>query len=144
MPKAQIFIIHSEEDNYVLKRLVDEYHDQIFGDTTLQIRFVDSQSAEQLGKNFGDMIKQEIDHSRYVIVIVTPNSAHSVWVNQEIGYAIGKGKDILPMKKTQWLEKGSASYIPISMPNYFMTANVGSQNWISFLGKNLEKRPLKW
>jgi hypothetical protein len=106
MQKARIFVIHSEKDNYILKRLIHEYQEQTFGKTTLQICFIDSRLAPQLGKDFGDVVEHEIASSCYVIAIVTPNSKNSVWVNQEIGYARGAKKDILPMKEKSMARKG--------------------------------------
>lgn len=106
MQKALVFVIHPERDDNVLKRLVYEYHDQIFGRTTLQISFVSSKEASQLGRDFGDIIKSKIDSSHYVITIVTPNSERSVWVNQEIGYAEGVKKTILPMKLDSMAHQG--------------------------------------
>jgi hypothetical protein len=106
MQKARVFIIHSEKDNYILKRLIHQYHEQTFGETTLQIHFVNSQLATQLGKDFGDIVEQEITSSHFVIAIVTPNSRNSIWVNQEIGYARGANKYILPMKEKSLAREG--------------------------------------
>ena len=106
METARVFIIHSERDNKVLKKLVYEFHQQTFGNTTLQIRFVDSQKASQLGRNFGDIIEEEIDNSKFVIVIITVNSQQSVWVNQEIGYTWKAKKNILPMKEKSMAKMG--------------------------------------
>ena len=40
-----------------------------------------------------------IDDSELFLVLLTKNSLKSQWVNQEIGYALGKGIPIIPLKK---------------------------------------------
>ena len=106
MASASVFIIHPERDNNILRSLVYEYNDQIFGSTNLRIRFVDSSQASQLGYDFGERIKLEIDQSEYVIALVTPNTRRSIWVNQEIGYAKGKNKHIMPVKTRSMANRG--------------------------------------
>jgi len=104
--QARIFIIHSENDKKILERLIREYHEQTFGETTLQIRFLNSSMNECLGEDFGEKIEEEIKNSFLVIAIISPNSKTSVWVNQEIGYAKGKGKRIIPMKERSMAREG--------------------------------------
>ena len=48
--QAPIFVIHSEADRKILQKLINEYHEQTFGETTLQIRFLDSKMNECLGE----------------------------------------------------------------------------------------------
>lgn len=107
MVEVRVFVIHSEKDNRILDKLFCEYHNRTFGNAKLQIRYVDSQKPSQLGRNFGDIIEEEIDNSKFVIVIITANSQQSVWVNQEIGYTWkAKKNNILPMKEKSMAEKG--------------------------------------
>jgi hypothetical protein len=106
MRTASVFVIHPEKDNKILQKLVCEYQDQTFGSTTLKIRFVDSGKASQLGHDFGDMIKDKIGKSDFIIAIVSPNSKKSIWVNQEIGFALGKGVHVVPLKSKSMASKG--------------------------------------
>ena len=106
MVEVRVFVIHSEKDNRILQKLFCEYHNRTFGNAKLQIRYVDSQKPSQLGRNFGDIIEEEIVSSRYVIAIVTSNSEKSVWANQEIGYSKGINREILPIKEKSMAEKG--------------------------------------
>ena len=103
--QARVFIIHSEEDRGILKRLINEYNEQTFGNTTLRICFLDSKMHESLGEDFGKKIEKEIIGSRCVIAIISKKSKKSAWVNQEIGYAKGKEKKIIPMKEKALIPK---------------------------------------
>lgn len=104
--QARIFVIHSENDRGILKKLINEYNEQTFGEATLQIRFLDSETNECLGEDFGKKIEEEINDSYLVIAIISPNSRTSTWVNQEIGYAKGKNKKIIPMKEKSMSREG--------------------------------------
>lgn len=106
MANAYVFIIHPEKDNDILQKLVSEYNDRTFGNVILQMRFVDSSQASQLGCDFGAEIKLQIDQSECVLALVTPNTKKSTWVNQEIGYTIGKGIPLLPVKKRSMANRG--------------------------------------
>lgn len=101
----------------ILKKLVSEYNNRIFGETTLKIRYVDSSQPLQPTFNFGDEIKTEIDNFECVLAIVTTNSRKSTWVNQEIGYALGKGIPLLPVKKNSMASRGCE----------FLHSNIDSQ-----------------
>lgn len=105
MVEANIFIIHPEKDKAILNKLYCKYHKRTYGETTLLFRIVGSEKGSQLGRDFGNLIKQEIDNSCFVMAIVTPNSKKSVWINQEIGYAWGR-KFVLPVKKKSLAQKG--------------------------------------
>ena len=105
MVEANIFIIHPEKDKKILDKLYCTYHKRTYGEVTLLFRIVGSEKGSQLGRDFGSLIRDEIDNSCFVIAIVTPNSKKSVWVNQEIGYAWSR-KFVLPVKKKSLAEKG--------------------------------------
>jgi hypothetical protein len=103
---ARIFVIHSEADDKILKRVVCEYDGKTFGKYTLRIRFVDSKEGSKLGKDFGKIVSREIKTAKYALAIVSPNSETSVWLNQEIGYARGINKEIVLMKEESMARKG--------------------------------------
>ena len=54
-----------------MERLIREYHEQTFGETTLQIRFLNSSMNECLGEDFGKKIEEEIKNSFLVIAIIS-------------------------------------------------------------------------
>lgn len=49
------------------------------------------------GWRFLDEIKKKIDHSHVFIPFLTPKSQQSIWVNHEIGYAMGRNVPVLPV-----------------------------------------------
>ncbi len=51
------------------------------------------------GAELGASLRREMDHSRYLLVICSPNSAQSKWVNEEIRYfkSIGRRANIIPL-----------------------------------------------
>ncbi len=52
-------------------------------------------------ENVGQKIKESLDRSNLVIVLITFNSTNTMWLNQEIGYASGKNMPIISI-----VEKG--------------------------------------
>lgn len=50
------------------------------------------------GKQFDEMIKDQIKKADIFFVLVSKNAKQSVYVNQEIGMAIGYNKPIIPIK----------------------------------------------
>ena len=67
-----------------------------------------------LGKPLPEEIKKAIEESELFLVFLTKNSRKSPWVNQEIGYALGKGVPVIPLKKGRIIVKGlieSAKYV---------------------------------
>jgi len=128
MRKTRVFIIHSEEDNEILNKLFNEYNDEIYGKTNIQIHFVDSSQGSQLGKDFGELIKKKIRHSRTILAILTTNSKDSAWVNQEIGFAIGIRKNPFPLKEKSLSSKSVG----------FIHSNINAQQF-----DNGQKRFLK-
>jgi hypothetical protein len=53
------------------------------------------------GDRFDAAIQQQIDTCAAFVVVLTPDSAGSSWVNLEIGYAQQRAKPILPLMLTQ-------------------------------------------
>lgn len=67
-----------------------------------------------LGNPLPEEIKKAIDGSELFLVFLTKNSKKSPWVNQEVGYALGKGIPVIPIKKGRIRVKGlieSAKYV---------------------------------
>ena len=78
-----------------------------------------------VGKSLPQEIKKAIEESELFLVFLTKNSRDSPWVNQEIGYALGKEVPVIPLKKGRIKVKGlieSAKYVqmhdnPLDMVN---------------------------
>ena len=51
------------------------------------------------GKILPDEIKKAIEDSELFLVFLTRNSKKSIWVNQEVGYALGIGTPVIPIKR---------------------------------------------
>jgi len=67
-----------------------------------------------LGNPLPEEIKKAIEESELFLVFLTKNSRESPWVNQEIGYALGKEIPVIPLKKGKIKVKGlieSAKYV---------------------------------
>ncbi len=47
-----------------------------------------------------EKVQKGLNECDILVPIITPNSIGNQWVNQEIGYAIGKGKEIIPIIAT--------------------------------------------
>ncbi len=52
-----------------------------------------------VGKPLPDEVKKAIRESDLFLVFLTEKSVKSAWVNQEIGYALGIGVPVIPIKK---------------------------------------------
>jgi hypothetical protein len=49
------------------------------------------------GEKLDSKVFREIDNSNCMVVLLTQNGTRSNWVQQEIGYALSKGKHIIPL-----------------------------------------------
>ena len=102
---VNIFIIHSERDRDTLRSLIFEYKDIKFGTnerpetTTLNFYWIDTHDQANLGADFVESIKEQIQRADMIFVIITRNCWNSVWVNQEIGYTFGISKLLIPIKE---------------------------------------------
>ena len=94
----RVFISYSQDDTKLalaLKYVLEE-------SSEIDEAFVFEQK-KQYGIQIDKKITNEIDHSDYLIAIVTQNAQESASVNQELGYAQGNNIDKIPM-----VEKGAA------------------------------------
>lgn len=106
--KYVFFISHSTED---LKSDVGEICEIL--ETCKIPSFVADRDAP-LGNPLPEEIKKAIEESELFLVFITKKSRNSAWVNQEIGFALGRGIPVIPIKKGQIKVKGlieSARYV---------------------------------
>ena len=85
-----IFLSHSAQDRAAVEQVR----------AGLQTQGVNVYLAEhdvQAGHSVAEKVKAAIRRSSAVVVLVTPNSAASAYVNQEIGFAMGEHKLVVPL-----------------------------------------------
>lgn len=98
--KYVFFVSHSTKD---LKSDIGEVCD-IFKTCNIQSYVADRDAP--IGKPLPEEIKRAIRGSELVLAFLTKNSRSSPWVNQEIGFALGKGIPVIPLKKGNIRVKG--------------------------------------
>ena len=94
---VKIFISHSQKDEKIarmLKQILEKEND-------IDEVFI-FEEKKRYGIQIDRKITNEIDESDYLVAIITNYSKQSASVNQELGYAQGKGLQKIPM-----MEKGS-------------------------------------
>ena len=87
------FISHSTKD---ITPYVTELSEIL---QTLRVQNFVADRDAPIGAFLPDEVKKAIDSSELLLVILTGNSKKSAWVNQEVGYALGKGIPVIPLKK---------------------------------------------
>jgi CheY-like chemotaxis protein len=67
------------------------------------------------GTRWPHVIQEKIDSCKAVVLIMSDNSRASDWVNNELTYALGKGKKIYPLllKGDIWLSVASIQYVNV-------------------------------
>ena len=89
----KVFLSYAYEDRGIAKqvsRLLKEH-----GHDTDDISFIDPRVDTKTGDDIREAIKQQMCSASNVVIIVTPNSAHSQWVNYEAGMASALDKPII-------------------------------------------------
>jgi len=88
--KHDVFISYGNKDTIEIDKVIQALID-------LNITFVIDAKGLDPGNKFVDKILDLIKSSKEFIVICTPESLTSKWVNFEIGYAKAMGKEIIPV-----------------------------------------------
>jgi len=86
----RVFLSHSEADPGLTRRICDVLN-------RLHIRTLVYEYYPLGGANRFERIKTMINGTPYFLALLTANGLQSQWVNQEIGYAVGVGKTIIPI-----------------------------------------------
>lgn len=86
----QIFISHSQQD-MALVRWIQRNLGQIGIETLV------AEDWLRLGSTLSDKVRQMIERCDCVMVILTRRSQVSSYVHQEVGYALGLGKPVIPL-----------------------------------------------
>lgn len=85
-----VFLSHSEKDKDLVQRINELL-------TRLHIRPWIYENDYVGGSNRFERIKSHIQDTPYFLVLFTQEGLSSQWVNQEVGYAVGIGRDIIPI-----------------------------------------------
>lgn len=90
----KIFLSYAYQDRAIAERVEDHLrkHGLI---TTADVEILDPQKGLQARSNIREMIKAQIMAASRVVIITSPNSAQSQWVNYEAGMASALGKPII-------------------------------------------------
>lgn len=86
----QVFLSHSAADGELTQRIrqtLDRLH----------IRTFVYENYRSGGANRFEKIKTMIKQTEYFLALLTDNGLQSQWVNQEIGYAVGANKMLIPI-----------------------------------------------
>lgn len=89
----RIFFSYDSDDNVLVRRLKDGIENRIEGNVDVYIYEEDPQPGELPSTKAMEGIKQ----SDAFLVLVTPNSQNSAWVQQEVGFAKGEDCEIIPI-----------------------------------------------
>jgi peptide/nickel transport system substrate-binding protein len=110
---TQVFISYSRKDLAFIERLANDL--QAHG---LQVWF--DLSGLEVGTRWGKEIQHAIQQSQYFLVVLSPNSIESEWVEKEFLYANSLKQKIIPIL-----------YKPCSLPMWFINLH-----FIDMQGKN--------
>ena len=90
----KIFLSYAHQDQAIAARVEDHLrkHGLV---TTADVEILDPQTGIQAGGDIREMIKAQIMAASRVVIITSPSSAQSQWVNYEIGMASALGKPIV-------------------------------------------------
>ncbi|RKX40740.1 MAG: hypothetical protein DRP33_06375 [Thermotogae bacterium] len=89
----RVFISHSSKDEKLVESL-KKHLEKTFKDVCY---FYTAADDPQPGQNLAVKIQKEIEQADVFLVLLTPNSKKSSYVNQEIGYAKKCGKRIIAL-----------------------------------------------
>lgn len=104
---GHVFISYSHKDSDYTHRLAEEmerHHIPVWIDDRIDY-----------GTRWPHVIQEKIDTCKAFVLIMSDNARASDWVNNELTYAIGKGKKIFPLllKGETWLAVASIQFVNV-------------------------------
>lgn len=90
----KIFLSYAQQDRKIAEQ-IEGYLRKHGIVTDTDVEFFDPQKGIQAGDNIRETLKNEIIASSRVVIITSPNSDQSQWVNYEAGMALALGKPIV-------------------------------------------------
>lgn len=100
-----IFISHANEDSYCMEALQRIILKSKFLYPIVVVR------QEKVMEDFVKKVQDGIVNSYYFIPILTEVSYQNQWVNQEIGFALGKNLKVIPIVEKSLIEKLTKGFI---------------------------------
>lgn len=94
----KIFLSYAYQDRDIAEQVAEllKQHGHIDSDDE---SYIDPQVDTEMGSDIRESIKRRMNSASKVVIIVTPNSAKSQWVNYEAGMASALGKQIILIGK---------------------------------------------
>lgn len=104
MPATKVFVSYAHSDRALAEQLFRTLH-------SMPVEFW---SADQLkvGENWSDVLRSRIRDSQYFVLLLTPNTFESSWVQQELGAAWALGKRIVAVASDERL----VDKLPVDVP----------------------------
>lgn len=104
---GHVFISYSHKDSDYTHRLADEmerHHIPVWIDDRIDY-----------GTRWPQVIQEKIDTCQAFVLIMSDHARLSDWVNNELTYALGKGKKVYPLllKGETWLAVASIQYVNV-------------------------------
>ena len=90
----KIFVSYAYQDRAIADR-IEQYLRKHGLVTTGDLVILDPQREIQSGENIREVIRRQMMDANKVVIITSPNSAQSQWVNYEAGMASALGKPIV-------------------------------------------------
>lgn len=90
----KIFLSYAHQDRNIAERIEGHLREHGIIETS-DVEFFDPQKDIQAGDNIRETLKNAMTASTTVVIITSPNSAQSQWVNYEAGMASALGKRIV-------------------------------------------------
>ena len=104
---GHVFISHSHKDTDYTHKLAEE----------MERRNIPVWIDDRIdyGTRWPHVIQEKIDSCKAFVLIMSDNARASDWVNNELTYAIGKGKKVFPLllKGDTWLAVASIQYVNV-------------------------------
>jgi len=134
MSKKKVFLSYSHADFSKLKTLKNEFAKNSIFET---IVIAENKEHQKL---LSDKVIKGIEDCDYFIPLLTKNSISNQWVNQEIGFAVAKNREILPFVQEEIMGnlKGFI-HSQYDLPYHFRTRNGEAELNASAIRRNYRK-----
>lgn len=137
----KVFISHATIDSALVSWIAE-------GLDRLHIRSFVYENYQIGGQNRFEKIKSFITACPYFLVLLTRDGIASQWVNQEIGYAVGMGKNIIPIIEVDELTGiriKSKGFVELHDPiNYYKNDHIRLMSSILYTFWSLLQGERKW
>ncbi len=121
----EIFISHDVNDRYLMNALQSIINKSTGFEPIVIVR------QENVMQDFVQKVQNGINSSFYFVPILSERSYQNVWVNQEIGYALGKGINVIPIVEKSIIGKLTKGFIHNyrDLPYSFLVSDSNNTNF---------------